>query len=1381
LQALAITGIEIAFDVFTQKISYMRIGGKIAIGCIELNSTLLLPDLSLSGSLVSFGEQKEPLVKISAKKFLENMNLPAFDLPELSINWVQFFVNPKESSYSVELDLAGTWAFDDKIKLEDLDLKFGYSQSGISCKIFGTLKLFGKFDIYASAENSAAGGWTFDGKTKPEQVIGLDELAEDILRTFNVELPFKLPEIKIKDAEIKFNTFKKDFLFKVTMTEFSLGKLNITGIPLLNNVKVENAAFTLEIKNGGSPTGLIKGEVVIDNTRFCIFFEKTAEGVGFKGSIKDVSIDIENIGKNLLPDLKSLVPIPKIEISEISVDYHSKGSAFTFAADIKNKLSYKFSLKTLPQIELSKIKFICAANNTSVSAALSCLLNIGGTEINFIVKLSNKGFYLESNLDKGFEIDLPSIVEYFFGKNALSIFDSVPAEYRVIAFNQVLLKIDTGQGIASFSANSEKFGGAEFSLQYSKDGNPGFVIALIPPSKIPFSKVHESLKVLDGINIDGTCLLISSISQPKLTLEKLKSTVKEDKIVQGLNLFATMNLNNDTDSNLSKEAQDVSAMGKELSKLIKLDNLTIHGSIGFDPADILIEGYIGSFSIYDSGFKLENAGLRLSADGVFAVFGSISFDFEKYTGIPWMCFTGVMKLYANGIEIDAIWRGSLGTKELKKLAESCEDITTILNPEELKKMNELVGTQISSLVPAGTIQNISAASFESLGIISQLGHISSDILKLLPEIEIKEIGLILGCDWEGIPSGGCIGRFTVNGDKPENEGLVAFLMNSNNPLQSILQAKFPKDFQETLIQLYVKFRNLISEPEETPAWAKLIKLNGFEYDGKWIPLQIKIALMNVMIGDTLYKKGIIIQGRVVIFSFLDIIMNLSVDTEVGVRAFGRMKPIQIKYNDSEILEITKVDDELLSVDRVLKEKMEEIKPIYNGPLFDLSIPLSLSALTSSYMKFNGKLKLLGLEVIQTDCEISTKEVHFDIKGLYPFEYQFSCGLKSITSFYAKGRVIINPRITLEKFQIKSNDFNPPEIGNFYFQIDISLEGTKFVLILKAKFMVSDPFSLRQEEFTSSEYRFEVVLSLNDMVNNVTQLVKTIIIEAYTLTCAAFLDELNRIKNLLSHLVDIVAIQLYKAIEEIKRNMELIANEIMKLIAAISILQATIDQILRELEEARHVLSDIGYAIANKKLELDRALNDLAYAVTNCVLGPVEDAIIRAEEDAVNAYNNAEQNRINAYNERRTWSSWINWFPSRDEFYWKGEADRLYVPMMAAQIAAAPVRVARSARDFIHNELNNLYDWEKQQIDIVKDFENRYHEQLDKKLRSEELLSAKRNEELLMTNSANEKIESLNENNRQILDLQQKQELFINKVKDTFIDEMKTRFSNLSSE
>lgn len=1376
LQALQISRIEIAFDVFKPRISYLNLSGKIAIGGIEINSTLLLPNLSLSGSLVSYGESKEPIVKISAAAFLKNMKLPVHDLPELSINWVQFFVDPSAGSYFVHLDLAGNWAFDNKIKLEDLDIKLVYANNTVSGEVTGTLKLFNKFEVIASAKSSTKDGWTFEGKTKPGQEIGLDVLAKDVLDTFHVTLPFNLPEIKIKDVKVEFNTAKRDFLLSVTMTEFSLEKLNITGIKLIDGIKVENAVFRLEIKNGKTPEGLLKGEVVIDGTRFCVTFEKSSEGVSFTGAIKELSIDLDKIGGNLIPGLKDLVkPISKVEFSKIEVKYLSKEKQFALEIDIRQKLVYDFKAGELSKIELSDVRFLFTAGSTEVKGSLLCSLAIG-EKAKFVlgVSLSSGGFRLEGKLAGGLSIDLTEIVAYLLGKDAVNIFKGVPKEYQEIKFNKLSLAIDTGSRSASFEAGIEGLGGAKFALLESNEKKFGFVFGIIPSDSLKFSKVHESLKVFDGIDLSGTCLIISSVEQPKLPWEDLRKTIKETKIVKGLNLFASMSLKN------KAEAGDTAQMANRLGELIKVDNLTIHGAIGVTPTSILIEGYIGSFAIGQSSLKLENAGLRLSVDGIFAVYGTVSLDFKWLTDkIPPMCFTGVLKIQANGIEVSAIWTGDFGTEQLRQLAEACKDITQALPPGSFEKINESVRKQISPNIPDGTLKNLASAEYAVLGTLSELGKAGEKVLNTLPGIQIKEVGLILGCDWEWVPTGGCVGRFTLNGDKPENEGLIAFLFNSNNPAQSMLQIKFPKDAEQTIIKFLDKCAGIISVPEKRPDWTKLLEVNGYEYENKWIPLQVKIVPMDVMIGDITYKQGIIIQGRVVIFSFIDIITNIILDFETGIKAFGQVKPIVIKNNGKEILEISGVDKPLLPANRILKENLDTQSPVYNGPLFDLSIPLSFDLKNLPYMKMCGKVKLLGFEVLKTYCEISADGVYFNFSGQNPVaEYSLKCSLDNYKSFNASGKLLFDSHIQLQRPRYETGYVPIPIIDTFEGDVTLTVTNLKCLFSVEISFKVINPSTGEYIVF-KTKITIDVLDTLTKLIESVTGKTKNKLIRVFEIVCKEIQDEIEKTSSLIEQLMEQISNIIQPAIDELEALLKAIDDEIKKILDAMDLIRRTVEQIDMQFQEARRKVSEAGMQIAMTKVNLDMALNDLAHSIAVCILGNTEVIILAIEAKAVSDYNEAEQNRINTYNQRIS-SSGLEYIRLLAvEGFWAKRAIDLQTPKVLAQAAAAPVKAARVIVDGLHNTLNGLYEWEKQKIREADDYDKRLNERIRERIRYDTLLPEKNSNLSNTRKLLEEKRALLLSTNNTVMELKQKRMRLAENARNNVVPLMKEKFDKIN--
>jgi|GEM_PF-3288611 len=209
LNELAVTHVEVGLDVMSPKLTYVAVESKIGIGGVEIESTMVLPDFSLTGSLAALAGDSEPVAAVSAAAFLQNMGLPPHDLPELAIDSVMFALAPKESSYSIEIDMSGSWEYDEILRLEDLSLALGCHKGDLSCEVTGRIKLLDELDLSLSAKHPGKDeGWQFEGKTNNE--FSLSELTRKFA---GVDLPEGLPDVIVDDLEVSINT-KKQYKLK---------------------------------------------------------------------------------------------------------------------------------------------------------------------------------------------------------------------------------------------------------------------------------------------------------------------------------------------------------------------------------------------------------------------------------------------------------------------------------------------------------------------------------------------------------------------------------------------------------------------------------------------------------------------------------------------------------------------------------------------------------------------------------------------------------------------------------------------------------------------------------------------------------------------------------------------------------------------------------------------------------------------------------------------------------------------------------------------------------------------------------------------------------------------------------------------------------------
>lgn len=168
-----------------------------------------------------------------------------------------------------------------------------------------------------------------------------------------------------------------------------------------------------------------------------------------------------------------------------------------------------------------------------------------------------------------------------------AVVNTLPSFFSNLSLQTLSFDILPFQKTFSVSATSS-LGEVELKMSPgSKGGAMHFLLGLAPPANFSFSSIDPSLGLLDGINLGGTALVISSYNgDMESSLKSLQTRSGAIHLVNGLNLFTHIRLGSELGQFLGKPELDLSgsldkSLNLNLDAALTFDNLKLGGGFSF--------------------------------------------------------------------------------------------------------------------------------------------------------------------------------------------------------------------------------------------------------------------------------------------------------------------------------------------------------------------------------------------------------------------------------------------------------------------------------------------------------------------------------------------------------------------------------------------------------------------------------------------------------------------------------------------------------------------------------------------------------------------------------------------------------------------------------
>jgi hypothetical protein len=160
-------------------------------------------------------------------------------------------------------------------------------------------------------------------------------------------------------------------------------------------------------------------------------------------------------------------------------------------------------------------------------------------------------------------INISSLLNAFMSEGkANSLLRFIPESFKSKQLSSITASFNpTSKNFSALAQSS--FGEAELQFNAATaESKSTMLFAVAPPSGFKFSQIANTLAPLDGIDLSGTALIISTLADPdaKSSLTALKDE-GEIKIEEGVNIFSRIKFNDD------------------LAKMLKVNQLKLRGTV----------------------------------------------------------------------------------------------------------------------------------------------------------------------------------------------------------------------------------------------------------------------------------------------------------------------------------------------------------------------------------------------------------------------------------------------------------------------------------------------------------------------------------------------------------------------------------------------------------------------------------------------------------------------------------------------------------------------------------------------------------------------------------------------------------------------------------
>ncbi|MFI0849379.1 DUF6603 domain-containing protein [Mesorhizobium sp. IMUNJ 23232] len=326
---LALSRVVLSFDPAKAQVQSLLIASELTIVGLVLDLGLILPDLTLTGTL----HDGKPVKVVD---MLTSAGLSTASVPQsLTIAEASFSAAPKDGKYSVNVEVDGIWT-EGPVTLETIKASVDYakvtgasSQSPFTGRFEAVIGLGNVAEIDLAAEYAGAtAGWTFSGGLLAGTTVKMSDVINELGTTWGIgTVPGPLESLTLTALSVSYQTGTKTFSFNCE-GGFTVDK---------TDVKV---VFSIDL----APTqGKSAGDGEIVGTKG--YTAKFGGSVSFGGNTFDIVFDTESTGTDIFV-----------------ADYLRTGDPVALAALIADvSTSIAASIPAGIKIDLQEVKFVFLA------------------------------------------------------------------------------------------------------------------------------------------------------------------------------------------------------------------------------------------------------------------------------------------------------------------------------------------------------------------------------------------------------------------------------------------------------------------------------------------------------------------------------------------------------------------------------------------------------------------------------------------------------------------------------------------------------------------------------------------------------------------------------------------------------------------------------------------------------------------------------------------------------------------------------------------------------------------------------------------------------------------------------------------------------------
>ncbi|MEM1324085.1 MAG: hypothetical protein AAGG75_27750, partial [Bacteroidota bacterium] len=299
----------------------------------------------------------------------------SIDLPgDLVAERLYFHAVPKAKNYQFKFSVAGDWALLPGIMdlaLKRISIEVDQKAGRTTGLLAGQLNIAG-IDLFLKAALPTAGaGWNLSGKSGQDQNISLSSLVQELISKLNIQLPFDIPGVQLRNLSAEVNTKTKNFALSgesMSKMDFPIGDISFDVFATIH-LNVTRDATT----GAKQLTGSVSGELDIAGQIFSIGYKmgKGDKTISAAWAAKgDESLGINDVLKALGLEIIELPDALEVTLKSIAFEFDTSSKSLRLMAASKqfgkvffvsqrsstsNKRAYVFGLEFPPNFKLSDI------------------------------------------------------------------------------------------------------------------------------------------------------------------------------------------------------------------------------------------------------------------------------------------------------------------------------------------------------------------------------------------------------------------------------------------------------------------------------------------------------------------------------------------------------------------------------------------------------------------------------------------------------------------------------------------------------------------------------------------------------------------------------------------------------------------------------------------------------------------------------------------------------------------------------------------------------------------------------------------------------------------------------------------------------------------